>query len=70
MLALSNKWIPVLLSQPETGMSYQVASVILTDGRRFDKVVIVGGYITKVGDSSVVPFKEGEIADIVVNHGK
>ena len=31
MLALSNKWAPILVSQPETGMSYQIASVSLKD---------------------------------------
>jgi hypothetical protein len=68
MLALSNKWAPVLVSQPETGMSYQIASILLHDGRRFDGAVIVGGYITKVGESTDIPFKEEEIANIVVKH--
>jgi hypothetical protein len=70
MSALSNKWAPILLSQPETGMGYQVASIFLMDGRRFDRVTIVGGYITKVGDSADVPFDEREIERVVVNHGK
>ncbi len=70
MLALSNKWAPILVSQPETGMGYQVASVFLIDGRRFDRVSIVGGFIVKIGDSTNIPFKEAEIENIVVNHGK
>jgi hypothetical protein len=70
MLALSNKWAPTLVSQPETGMGYQIASVFLTDGRRFERVVIVGGYITKIGDSADIPFKEEEIERIVVDDGK
>jgi hypothetical protein len=70
MLALSNKWAPILVSQPETGMNYQIASVFLNDGRRFDRVMIVGGYITKVGESTEIPFRDEEIAKIVVNHGK
>jgi hypothetical protein len=61
MLELSNKWIPILLSQPETGMDYQIASVYLSDGRRFDRVLISGGYIKKVGESSAVPFTEESI---------
>lgn len=70
MLALSNKWAPVLVSQPETGMNYQIASVLLKDGRRFDHVWISGGFIMKIDESQEVPFKEEEIANIVVNHGK
>ena len=70
MLALSSKWAPVLRSQPETGMSYQIASVILVDGRRYDRVAIVGGIIASVDGSSAVPFAEAEIQEIKVDHGK
>ncbi len=70
MLTLSNKWAPILVSQPETGMNYQIASVFLKDGRRFDRVVIVGGYITKIGESEKIPFSDKEIDRIIVNHGK
>jgi hypothetical protein len=67
MLALSSKWAPVLLAQPETGMGYQIASVHLQDGRRFDDVVIVGGYVTAIGTSTAIPFEEPEIVEIVVS---
>jgi hypothetical protein len=70
MLQLSNKWAPILLSQPESGMDYQVVAVILADGRRFDRVVIVGGCITKVAEGTDIPFKEEDILKIVVNHGQ
>ena len=70
MLALSKKLAPILTSQPETGMNYQIASVVLVDGTRFDHVVIVGGFITKVGESTEIPFREEEIVGIAVNHGK
>lgn len=70
MLALSSKWAPILVSQPETGMGYQIASVFLMDGRRFDHVTIVGGYITKIGNSTDIPFSEAEIEKIVINHGR
>lgn len=70
MLALSAKWAPKLVAQPETGMEYQIASVILKDGRRFDQVVIVGGYLTRVKGMKEIPFSEDEIADIVVTHDK
>ncbi|MGH7022511.1 MAG: hypothetical protein ACREEB_02835, partial [Caulobacteraceae bacterium] len=66
MLALSKKWEPILASQPETGMGYQVATVSLIDGRKYSKVTIVGGYITKIGDSTAVPFEESDIKNISV----
>jgi hypothetical protein len=70
MLALSKKWAPILTSQPETGMGYQVASVMLADGRRYNGVTIVGGYITSVKGSADIPFAENEIREILVNHEK
>jgi len=70
MLSLSNKWAPVLVAQPETGMSYQIASVVLRDGRRFDHTMIVGGIITEIAGSTEIPFTEDEIVEIRVTHGK
>lgn len=69
-LGLSEKWAPVLSAQPETGMGYQVATVILRDGRRFANAMIVGGIITGIAGQQDVPFKEEDIADIRVTHGK
>jgi hypothetical protein len=66
MLELSEKWAPVLAGQPETGMGYQIASVVLRDGKRFDQVMIVGGFITQVGDNKEIPFREEQIVDIRV----
>jgi hypothetical protein len=70
MLELSNKWAPVLLAQPETGMGYQMVSVYLHDGKRFDRVTVVGGTITEISGKKEIPFGEEEIADIKVTHGK
>ena len=66
MLQLSPKMATILTSQPETGMGYQITRVTLGDGREFDRVVIVGGLITKIGESAEIPFREDEIAAIVV----
>lgn len=51
-------------------MNYQIASVFLKDGKRFDHVVIVGGFITTIDESNDIPFTEEDIDKIVVNHGK
>jgi hypothetical protein len=69
MLELSSKWAPILLGQPESGMGYQIVSVLLCDGRCFDRVTVVGGTITEVKGESNIPFNEEEIAEIKVSHG-
>jgi hypothetical protein len=70
MLELSDRWAQVLLSQPETGMGYQVATVTLSDGRQFPKTVIDSGYITSVGGKQEIPFRQSDIESIVVDHEK
>jgi hypothetical protein len=66
MLTLSDKWAPRLQEQPETGMGYQVATVILNDGKQYRDVVIDGGVITQVDGRPDVPFSEEDIQDIRV----
>jgi hypothetical protein len=70
MLALSSKGARELAGEPETGMGYQVVSVILKDGRRFDRVLVVGGCITKINDIEGLPFTDEQIDTIVVTHDK
>jgi hypothetical protein len=68
-LRLSDRWGPRLAVAPETGMGYQVVSILLKDGRRFDNVTIVGGVISTVGCGDSIPFVEDEIVQIFVTHG-
>lgn len=70
MLQLSDKWGPKLVSQPETGMGYQVASIILKDGSRYDQALVVAGCITRIRGLKTIPFGESQVADIVVTHDK
>ena len=70
MITLSTSWGPKLVARGETGMGYQIASVVLKDGKRFDQVVIVGAYITKIRGIKDIPFSEEDIAEIVVTHDK
>jgi len=70
MLQLSNKWGSSLVSKPETGMGYQIASVILKSGVRYDQVVIESGFITRIRKYKTIPFKEEDIAEIIVTHDK
>jgi hypothetical protein len=70
MVQLSDKWAPILVSQPETGMGYQIASIVLRDGTRYNQVVIESGVITRIRHYGKIPFKEEDIADIIVTHDK
>jgi hypothetical protein len=70
MIKLSERWAPVLVAQPETGMGYQVASIVLKDGTRYDQVVIDSGFVTKIRGRSDIPFEDEDIIEIVVTHDK
>jgi hypothetical protein len=70
MIPLSAKWTKELASQPETGMGYQIASIVLKDGRRFDQVVIDSGFITRVKGMETIPFSEDDIREIILTHDK
>lgn len=69
-LQLPDEWAPRLVSQPETGMGYQTASVRLRDGRVIDDVLIIGGIVTEVRGYESIPFSADEISDIRVTHRK
>lgn len=66
MLSLSAKWAEVLVSQPESGMGYQIAKIRTKDGREFSEVVIIGGVISSVMGVGTIPFKEDDIESITV----
>ena len=51
-------------------MGYQIASIVLRDGTRFDHVMIVGGVVTEIAGIKEIPFTEAEIVEIHVTHGK
>lgn len=70
MISLPERWSGELASQPETGMGYQIVSVILHDGRRFDQAVVVDGAIAEIRGLADIPFAREEIAQIVVTHDK
>jgi hypothetical protein len=70
MLPLSGKWATKLAAEPETGIGYQIASIVLKDGKRFDQVVIVEGNITQVRGVEGIPFSEDQIKQITVTHDK
>jgi hypothetical protein len=55
---LPEEWIQFLKQKPETGMGYQIVSVVLQDGREFGQVVISGStLITEFGDTKTFHFR-------------
>lgn len=70
MITLSKIWASDLASKPETGMGYQVVTVLLKDGRRFDQVAVVEGQITEIRGREDIPFTEDQITQIILTHDK
>ena len=58
------------LPGPETGMGYQIVSIVLNDGRKFDQVAVVEGIIAEVRGHRDIPFTEDQIAQILLTHEK
>jgi hypothetical protein len=52
----------------ETGIGYQVISVELVDGRRFDQVLASEGCIIEVRGHREIPFGSDDVASVRVNH--
>jgi hypothetical protein len=70
MIRLSGKWVSFLVNQPETGMGYQIATLVLKDGRKFEQAVIIEGCLAGIRGYDLIPFKEEEIENIIVTHAK
>jgi hypothetical protein len=70
MIELSTEWLDYLIKKPETGLGYHIVSIVLRDRTRHDKVVVDGGYITKIKEFAVIPFSNEDIQEIIVTHDK
>jgi len=68
LIHISPETVGELKLQTETGPGYQVVSVMLKDGRRFDQVVTSEGCIIEVRGYAEVPFTCHEVATLTVNH--
>jgi hypothetical protein len=51
-------------------MGYQIVSILLNDGRRFDQVVVTSGRIAEIKGMLSIPFSAEQIQDVVVTHDK
>jgi hypothetical protein len=68
---LPEKWSKFLLTQPETGMDYQIVAVTLREGRISEDISISGGSIVgEVRGFRDIPFDPADITDIEVTHRK
>jgi hypothetical protein len=71
MLNIPDKFAKELLSQPETGMDYQIVSIILKDGRRFNQVYVIhSSVIGQIRGMKEISFKGEDIDKIIVTHDK
>jgi hypothetical protein len=57
-----------LKREKETEPGYQIVSVVLKDGTRFEQVVASEGCIIAVRGFTEVPFASSEVATVQVNH--
>jgi hypothetical protein len=69
-LVLSSNWLEMLQRVHETGMGYQIATIVLRDGTRFEQVAIVDGCITQIRGRPDIPFSDDSIQELVVTHNK
>jgi hypothetical protein len=63
----STRLIQSLISQPESGMGFQVLTVKLRDGTKWHRVVATDGLLTSWSGHWEPPFKEEEISELVVS---
>lgn len=64
---LPEKWIQYLMSKPESGMGYQIVTVLLNDSRKFDSVVIDSATaIVEIKGYDDIPFDPEDIISIEV----
>jgi hypothetical protein len=70
MIELSPKWLDFLMHSPETGMGYQIVSVVLKDGTQLDRVVVIDGKIASIKGRDDIPFISDDIQEIIVTHDK
>ena len=52
----------------ETGIGYQIVSVELRDGRRFDQVVVSERCIIQVRGYAEIPFASEDVVSVKINH--
>ena len=68
---MPNKIAEFLKTQPETGMGYQIVTVIMTEGKEYERVQVLDARdIGTVDGMTDIPFNPYEIQSVVVTHDK
>lgn len=68
LVPIPRELVDNLKQAEETGIGYQVISVELRDGRRFDQVLASEGCIIEVRGHKEIPFEPNDVASVQVNH--
>jgi hypothetical protein len=68
IVPIPSSFVDHLKRAGETGIGYQVVSVELRDGRKFDQVVASEGCVIEVRGFKEIPFTPEEVASVNVNH--
>jgi hypothetical protein len=68
---LPKVWQEFLAKKPETGMGYQIASLQLKDGRKFEDVAIIhSSLIGEIQTQATIEFNPEEISEIELTYRK
>jgi len=71
IVKLPKNFIENLINQPETGMGYQIANIILHNGDQYNQVVILEcSMITQIRGLDYIPFSTNDIKEIIITHEK
>lgn len=68
LVPIPSRFVDQLKRAGETGIGYQVVSVMLKDGRSFDQVATSEGCIIEVWGFKEIPFAPDDVASVSVNH--
>jgi len=72
VVTLPMNWAARLRGAAESGMGFSMVSVVLHDGRRFERVPYMAGLLDLAGLSGFwkPPFEASDISNIVVTHDR
>ena len=68
LVPIPSRFVDHLKQAGETGIGYQVVSVVLKDGRSFDQVVASECCIIEVRGHEEIPFAPDDVESVSVNH--
>jgi hypothetical protein len=70
MYNMPDKFLKELMVQPETGMGYQIANIVLNDGRLYKQALIIEGKLVEIRGMKNIPFIGDEIQQVILTHEK